>query len=124
MEQTEKILSEEKSEGYPMRMNKKFIIAFACCATVVDWILLFILVGCFDDQFPGDPPPGIFQMAISGVLLVLGFPVYIVSFLLKRDPPYFFASCTFLFFLGGIVWGMIVEKFMQWKRRHTVSKNS
>jgi hypothetical protein len=117
MQQPETIRTDGNCKGVFTHINKKFIFALAGCIAFLDWVLFLVLVFFFDDHFNTDPPPGLIENTIGYTLWVLGFPVGLVAYFLNGDPPYFFVSGTLLFFLGGIVWGIIIERCRFWMRR-------
>lgn len=98
-------------------MNKKFILTFASCVTVLDWILILVRLLCFPDHFSGAPPAGGLEIIVASILWVLAFPLVLWTLLVEGDPPSFFFSCTFLFFLAGIIWGLVIDKLKRWKNQ-------
>ena len=106
------------------RMNKRFIISVTLGLALLDWILFFVLLFCFDDHFPGDPPPGIVELAIAHTIQVLAFPLMLVVTWLGKDPPYFFLSSTVLLLVGGFVWAILFEGARHIYRRFSFRRAS
>ena len=100
-----------------MPMNTKFILKVAAAVALLNWILFFVLLFCFDDHFPGDPPPTAAELTVSYTVRILAFPLLLVVRILGHDPPYFFFSTGVLFLLSGVIWGVVVERGRHMMRR-------
>src|SRR5438552_4087680 len=98
-------------------MSKRFILTVTLGLMVLDWILFFVLLFCFDDHFPGDPPPGVLELAVAYTLQVLAFPLLLVVAWLGKDPPFFFLSTGVLFLVGAFVWAVVLERVRRSCRR-------
>ncbi len=98
-------------------MKTKFILKVAVAVALLNWILFYVLLFCFDDHFPGNPPPDRVELAISYTGRILAFPALLVVRILGHDPPYFFLSTSVLFLLSGVSWGLVIERALQIMRR-------
>jgi hypothetical protein len=98
-------------------MSKRFISTVTLGLMVLDWILFFVLFFCFDDRFPGSPPPGVLELAVDYTFQVLAFPLLLVIDWLGKDPPYFFLSAGVLFLVGALVWAVVLERVCHLFRR-------
>jgi hypothetical protein len=107
-------------------MNKRFILIIASWDTILAWSLYLMLEMLIPDYYlPSDPSYlRWMEAAIGWAFLVAAFPLLLVALFPTHEPPYFFLWATPLMFLGGIFWGLAVERIMHWIRRRSVLRRS
>jgi hypothetical protein len=95
-------------------MKLRRLIVSSCCATIVAFILFFLLA-VLDDEFSPNLPPAFFRYPV----LLVNWPFAAVTLLLRSDPPA--GLCWWaLWGLTGLFWGSVAEFIFTVKKTRKV----